>query len=85
MVPQRPAAPKVHQQVDGAESDREELLFGEFTESIAAVAAYRKVNPYIPFFQRLEKFLAEEFLPAISVQATLGRIIRYNSCWPGLS
>ena len=64
-----PAAPSVHQQVDGAESDREELLYGEFVESIAAVAAYRKVNPYIPFYQRLEKFLADDLLPAISLQA----------------
>ena len=64
-----PAARSVHQQVDGAESDREELLYGEFVESVAAVAAYRKVNPYIPFYQRLEKFLADDLLPAISLQA----------------
>ena len=64
---QASVAPSDEQILAAQATGHTELIFNEFLEAIAAIAAIKHPNPYKPMHVRLQQFLERDLLPWISL------------------
>ncbi len=43
----------------------DEMIYMEYLEAWGAVACFKKVNPYVPLYERMRQLFAEKLIPAM--------------------